>query len=101
MNSQEVDRDERTLAVENASYRLSYRVLSFGALVLVAYRAFVLNEKHNWDLMFLVIASGAVSTAYQALGGTLNRRWVMMTIVIMVVAGLIAAGIVVGRGGTG
>ena len=98
MNPQEANRDERTLAVENASYRLSYRVLSFGVLMLVAYRAFVLNEKHNWDLMLLVIASGAVSTAYQAWGGTLNRWWVMMTIVTMVVAGLIAAGIVVVRG---
>ena len=97
MSPNDIDRDERTLAVENASYRLSYRVLSFGVLVLVAYRAFVRNDPHNWDLMLLVIASGAVSTVYQASRSTLSRRWVMMTVVITVVAGLIAAGIVAAR----
>ena len=36
----EIDRDERTVAVENAGYRLAYLVLTFGMLAAVAYRAF-------------------------------------------------------------
>ena len=40
MIAQSADRDERTLAVENAGYRWSSHVLSFGLLLLVAYRSF-------------------------------------------------------------
>ena len=35
-----VQRDERTVAVENASYRWAYLFLSFGLLALVAYILF-------------------------------------------------------------
>ena len=52
-----VHRDERTTAVENASYRWAYLVLSFGLLLIVAFRSFVYGES-AWDLLALVVLGG-------------------------------------------
>lgn len=85
-------RDERTLTVENASYRWAYLVLSFGLLLDVAYRSFARQES-AWDLLALVILGGAVATAYQGTHHVLTPRWAMLAAVTMLVAGLIAAGV--------
>ena len=61
MKPQPVIRDERSLAVENSSYRWAYFLLAFGLLVIVAYRGFVGHES-NWDLLALVIMSGVVTS---------------------------------------
>lgn len=88
-----IERDERTVAVENASYRWGYQVMSFGVLVIVAYRSFALGES-NWDLLALVIAGGMVPSAYQGANRVLTRRWAKTQIAAMVVAALLAAVIV-------
>jgi hypothetical protein len=72
--AQTVDRDERTVSVENASYRWAYLLLSFALLVDVALRSFLYREA-AWDLLGLVVAGGAVTTAYQAGQRVLTRRW--------------------------
>jgi hypothetical protein len=74
MNAQPIMRDERTVAIENASYRWAYLILSFGLLVSTAYRSFALHES-AWDLLGLVIIGGAVANFYQGKGGVLSRRW--------------------------
>ena len=51
----EVLRDERTVAVEEASYRVAYMFLSFALLLDVMYRGMVRGEA-AWDLIGLVIA---------------------------------------------
>jgi hypothetical protein len=84
-----VDRDERTVAVENASYRWAYRVMSFGVLVLVMYRAFVVDES-SWDLLALVIISGFIPSVYQSYHRVLTVRWAR-TQVIAIVAGAVVA----------
>ena len=88
-----VDRDERTVAVENASYKWGYLVMSFGLLVLVAYRSFAHGES-NWDLLALVIAGGMVPNAYQGVNNVLTRRWTMTQIAAMVAAAILAAAFV-------
>jgi hypothetical protein len=88
-----VQRDERTVAVENASYRLSYLVLSFGLLVLVAYRAFV-HHQSSWDLLALVVLGGGVGTAYQGAHRVLSKGWVVAALVAILLAALLAAIIV-------
>lgn len=93
MSTALLDRDERTLAVENAGYRWSYLVLSFGALCISAYRSLVLGE-NTWDLLGLVIAGGVVNAAYQASGRILSRRWMVVTLVTMGAAAALAAAIV-------
>lgn len=64
MNTATVDRDERTLAVENASYRWAYLFLSFGLLAIVAFRSFALHQS-SWDLLAIVVLSGVVATAFR------------------------------------
>jgi hypothetical protein len=85
-----VQRDERTIAVENASYRSAYLFLSYGILALVAYRSFVLHES-GWDLLALVILGGVVTTAYQGIHGVLNRQWAATCLLTAISAGALAA----------
>ena len=94
MNNQSVSRDERTTVVENASYRVAYLVMSFGLLASVAYRGFVLRQS-SWDLLALVILGGATATMYQGTSKVLSRRWIMATVVTLVIAGLLAAAFVI------
>lgn len=94
MKNQLIEKDERTIAVENASYRFGYLFLSFGLLLIVAFRSFFYKEA-NWDLMGLVILGGLVTTVYQALNKILSRRLVVLSIAIAVLAALTAFVIVV------
>ena len=87
-----VQRDERTTAVENASYRWAYLFLSFGLLLVVAYRSFARQES-PWDLLGLVVLGGLVNTVYQALHRVLSRRWALLTAVTILIACLLAVGI--------
>ena len=92
------NRDERTLAVENAGYRWSYLVLSFGALGISAYRSLVLGEA-TWDLLALVVFAGGVNAVYQASRRVLHAQWVLMSVITLVVAAALAAGMVLIGGG--
>jgi hypothetical protein len=85
-----VYRDERTKSVEHASYRLAWLVLSYGLLVIVAYRAFSRGES-SWDLLALVVLGGLVSTGYQASQHVLGRHWVVVTLMAVVAAAVLAA----------
>lgn len=90
MTSGPVERDERTIAVENAGYRWSNLVLSFGLLLLTMYRSLVRHEA-SWDLLGLVVLGGAVNVAYQWSGHVLYRRWIVMAIVTFALAAAVAA----------
>jgi preprotein translocase subunit SecG len=79
--------------VENVSYRITYLVISFGLLVSVAYRGFVLHQS-SWDLQALVVLGGATATMYQGTSKVLSRRWVMATLAALVIAGLLAVAFV-------
>ena len=73
MTTTSITHDERTVAVENASYRWGYLLLAFGLLLSTAYRSFVRAES-SWDLLALVVLSGVVTTAFQWRRRTLSRR---------------------------
>jgi hypothetical protein len=90
MSATSVQRDERTAAVENASYRWGYLVLSFGVLILVMYRRFALGES-NWDLLALVIGGGVVTSVYQGANRVLTGGWVRASVVTVVAAAIVAA----------
>ena len=96
MNNQPITRDERTVVVENTSYRFAYLVMSFGLLASVAYRSFILQQS-SWDLLALVLLGGATATLYQGTHNVLSGRWLMATLAIMVIAGLIALAFVLIR----
>ena len=90
MKDQSIIRDERTIAVENSSYRWAYLILSFGLLVVVAYRSFLWRES-RWDLMALVVLGGVVTTLYQWSHRVLTRRWVFVAVTTGLVAAVVAA----------
>jgi hypothetical protein len=93
MSAQMIERDERTIAVENAGYRWSYLVLSFGLLVIVAVRSFSRGES-PWDLLALVIIGGGVNALYQGSHRVVSNRWFLVSAVAMVLALIIGAAIV-------
>jgi len=88
---QSVQRDERTVAVENASYRWACAFVTFALLIDGAYRGLVHNEA-AWDLLALAIVPGIVCTIYQARQKTL-ASWIAVLFVCfaVIVAAFIAA----------
>jgi len=90
MTATPVMRDERTLTVENASYRWAYLFLSYGLLLATAYRSFARGES-SWDLLGLVILGGAVANIYQARQHVLTRRWARSALVAAGVAVVVGA----------
>jgi hypothetical protein len=87
---QAVERDERTVAVENASYRWAYLLLTYALLVDVMYRSLIRHEA-TWDLLALVVVGGAVCSVYQARQKILAHGWVMKAVLVACIAGVIAA----------
>lgn len=100
MTANAVDRDERTVVVENASYRAAYLLLSYGLLGITAYRGFV-REESAWDLLVLVILGGIVAAAYQGRERILSRRWSLTSVAAMIVALVLALLLVVARSQAG
>ena len=94
MNNQPPLRDERTVAVENASYRLAYLVLTFGLLVIVAVRALVLHQA-LLDMLALVIVGGGVAIFYQGTRRILSRRWALVGVAIALLGASLGLVIVV------
>lgn len=89
MNPPLLERDERTVMVENTSYRWAYLLLSFGLLADVAYRNWVRHEP-SWDLLGLVVFGGVVTTAYQGSNRVLGSRWAKSSMMVIAAAAAIA-----------
>ena len=96
MKDQTIVRDERTITVENASYRWGYLLLSFGLLVIVGYRSFIWRQS-SWDLLALVVLAGVLTTMYQWTRGILSRHWVILTVLGVVTAAVVALALVLLR----
>jgi len=89
-----VPRDERERAIDLAADRLAFLVLAFGLLIAVMYRAFVLDEA-SWDLMGLVILSGAAGFVYRLQAGVASGRWLALRFATVTLAAIAAAALVV------
>ena len=90
-------RDEREAAVDRAGDRLAYLVLSYGLLVIVAYRAFV-DGQPSWDLLGLVVAGGGVGAAYRIRQRTASREaFIVVGITILVATAVALIIILAGR----
>jgi hypothetical protein len=90
MTSPAVHRDERTVAVENKSYRLAFHVFAYGLLAIVAYRSYAAHEA-PWDLLALVVAGGFVAFLYQWTHHVLTKRSASAMLGAAVLALLVAA----------
>ena len=84
MNKDSVVRDERYVAVENASFRIGYNILAYGLLVLIVIRS-LLFDQTNWDLFTLIIISGFASTLYQLKHKTIafSWKWIILFLGVM------------------
>jgi hypothetical protein len=89
MSTATVDRDERTVAIENATYRWAYLFLSFGLLAIVAFRSFALQES-SWDLLAIVVLSGVVAAILRARQHAFTTG-AAKSATVAIVAGIIAA----------
>jgi 1,4-dihydroxy-2-naphthoate octaprenyltransferase len=92
-----LDRDERELAVDRAGDRLAYLVLSYGLLLIVAYRAFV-DGQPSWELLALVVAGGVVGAAYRIRQRTATREALLVVGITILAAAVVALLVVVAGG---
>ena len=90
MSATSIGRDERTIAVEHASYRWGYLFLAFGLLVVTAYRAFSTGDS-SWELLGLVVLSGLVTTTFQLRQRALTRRTASVAALALIGALVVAA----------
>ena len=74
MNSKMIDKDERTIFIENASYKYGYNFISFALLLDVMYRSLRFNEA-PWELLGIIIISGFIITIYQYQQKILGKTW--------------------------
>lgn len=83
-------RDEREAGLDRAGDRLAYLVLSYGLLLIVAYRSLV-ERQASWELLALVLLGGAVSAGYRLWHRTLTRETGLLVGLTLLVALAIAA----------
>ena len=87
--------DEREVSIDRAADRLAYVVLSFGLLMVIAYRSFV-EGVASWELLGLVVLGGAVSTGYRLWQGVLTRQAVLILAFTVLIALVVGALVVLG-----
>lgn len=81
MSTQEVRRDERTVAVENVSYRWASSFVSIALLIDVMCRGLFFDEA-AWELLALACVPGFVCLFYQARQKTLVLSWKSMLLLV-------------------
>ena len=94
---QNVERHERRVTAENASYKWSCTFIIFALLIDGMYRGLVRNEA-AWDLLALAIMPGIICTVYEAWRKTAG--WgvaILMLVCFALVAGFILTMYATGR----
>lgn len=90
MAAKKIEKDERTIFVENQSYRYGYIFLNFGILINIMYRSFRLNEA-PWDLFGLIFLGGLVTTVYQYRYKIFTKKWTKDILILIVISAIVAA----------
>ena len=88
-------RDEREAAVEQGGDRLAYLVVSYGLLLVVAYRSIV-ERQPSWDLLALVVLGGIVSMGYRMRRRALSRNALLLLGLTIAVCSAVAALVALG-----
>lgn len=83
-------RDEREAAVEQGGDRLAYLVVSYGLLLVVAYRSLV-ERQASWDLLGLVVLGGIVSMGYRMTRHALSRNALLQVGITIAVCIVVAS----------
>ncbi len=89
MKNDPILRDERYYAVENASYKIGFLILTYGLFALILYRSLFRHEA-NWDLFALIIIASMAATIYQGVHKVLPFSWKKLILYMVGVAVLAA-----------
>lgn len=90
-------RDERQAGLDRAGDRLGYLVLSYGLLLLVAYRGLV-ERQSSWELLALVVLGGAASAGYRLWHRSFTRETGLLAgLTVLVAVGVAIVVAIVGR----
>ena len=89
-NTPSVESDERTVAVENASYRWGWFLLYLGVLYDACYRFYV-RQEIPIDLLVLALGSAAFCTLYQVRHKALTRARYKKMLRIGLIFGVLGA----------
>lgn len=84
-----IERDERTISIENKSYSIGYRLALFALLLDTAYRSFYLHES-SWDLLGIVLMCGVVTTFYQLNHKILTKGWIKISVLALILSIIVA-----------
>jgi hypothetical protein len=88
-----VPRGEREVRIDLAADRLAYLAVSYGLLLIVAYRSFVRADT-AWDLLGLVVLGGIVGLAYRVGHGSVSRRSTLTLLATLGIAIVVAGTLV-------
>ena len=91
-----VTRDERTIAIENSSYKYAYFFLIAALFLDGVYRG-ILQDSHMWDFFLMFVAGGAVARGYQIHQKAVPDGWVRRGIGILVMGAAMGAFIAIIR----
>jgi hypothetical protein len=85
-SQQSVVRDERTVAIENASYKWACVFITFSLLVDTVYRSAFRGEA-AWDLLALAIVPSLACSIYQARQKILGPGWLRKALLLACLGG--------------
>lgn len=85
-----VEKDERTIAVEHASYSMGYKIAMYALLIDTMVRSLIYKEA-SWDLLGIVILCGLATTVYQLNFKILTKNWIKVSIFVLIISVIVAA----------
>ena len=91
---QSVEYDERAVAVYKTGTQLAHVFLLVALLIDVMYRG-MFRDESAWDLMALIVVSGAIGTIYNARQKVLGKAWLKVMLVTVCVAAVTSVVLVV------
>lgn len=74
MKNEPIVRDERYYAVENASYKIGFMIMTYGLFAVIILRSLIFHES-SWDLFALIIIANLAATIYQGVHKVLPFSW--------------------------
>lgn len=87
-----IEKDERTIFIENKSSKYGYNILTFGILIDIMYRAIRFNQT-SWDLFLLLELTGAVVILYQYKAKIFTENWKKSVLFLIIFAAIIGAAV--------
>lgn len=90
MTNKIIVKDERTISVENTSFKFAYNFITYALLLDVIYRGLRFDEA-AWDLLGIVIISGLVATIYQLRQKILDKSQIKTAAIILGITFVVAS----------